>query len=51
MVAIVTQLFTEEGYCFLRTIDVYREIYFHKNSVLNNNFERLTVGTGVRYVE
>ncbi|ERT09937.1 'Cold-shock' DNA-binding domain protein [Lyngbya aestuarii BL J] len=51
MVAIVTQLFTEEGYGFLRTIDVDREIYFHKNSVLNNDFERLTVGTGVRYVE
>ncbi|MEB3278017.1 MAG: HPF/RaiA family ribosome-associated protein [Lyngbya sp.] len=51
MVAIVTQIFPEEGYGFLRTVDEDREIYFHKNSVLHNDFERLTVGTGVRYVE
>lgn len=51
MVAIVTQIFPQEGYGFLRTVDEDREIYFHKNSVLHNDFERLTVGTGVRYVE
>lgn len=46
MGAIVTQLFPEEGYGFLRDLDG-QEIYFHRNSVLNDDFERLTLGTGV----
>ncbi len=28
-----------------------QEIYFHRNSVLNNEFGKLTVGTAVEYVE
>jgi cold shock CspA family protein len=27
------------------------DVYFHKNSVLHNDFGRLTKGTGVRYNE
>lgn len=46
MGAIVTQLFPEEGYGFLRDLDG-QEIYFNRNSVLNNDFDRLTLGTGV----
>jgi cold shock CspA family protein len=46
MGAIVTQLFPEEGYGFLRDLDG-QEIYFHRNSVLNDDFDRLTLGTGV----
>jgi cold shock CspA family protein len=49
-VAFVVRLFREEGYGFIRTEDG-REFYFHKNSVLNNDFDRLEIGTGVRYAE
>ncbi len=48
--AVVAQLFPDEGYGFLRTIDS-REIYFHRNSVVDNDFGRLKIGTGVRFVE
>ncbi|MFO7984813.1 MAG: HPF/RaiA family ribosome-associated protein [Desulfatiglandaceae bacterium] len=46
----VSKLFPDEGYGFLKALDG-REIYFHKNSVLHNDFDRLDIGTGVRYVE
>ncbi len=46
----ITQLFSTEGYGFLETIDG-REIYFHSNSVVNDKFEKLAVGTEVTYVE
>jgi cold shock CspA family protein/ribosome-associated translation inhibitor RaiA len=46
----VTRLFAYEGYGFITTADG-REIYFHRNSVLDDGFDRLTVGTAVRYVE
>jgi ribosomal subunit interface protein len=46
----VTKLFPQEGYGFLETSDG-REIYFHSHSVLEPGFERLTVGTDVRFVE
>ncbi|HBB31357.1 MAG TPA: DNA-binding protein [Cyanobacteria bacterium UBA8803] len=45
---LVTKLFPEEGYGFLRSLEG-REIYFHRNSVLNDDFERLELGTGVRF--
>ena len=44
---IVVRLFREEGYGFLRTPDG-EEIYFHRNSVLRDGFDRLEAGTGVR---
>lgn len=46
---IVKSLFPEEGYGFLRSLED-REIYFHKNSVLHNDFDRLEIGTIVRYI-
>ena len=46
----VTQLFPFEGYGFLTTDDG-REIYFHRHSVLDAAFERLEVGSVVRFVE
>lgn len=46
MTAIVTQLFSEQGYGFLKTLED-EEVYFHQNSVLHNDFERLEIGTGV----
>jgi len=47
---IVTKLFKEEGYGFILAPEGH-EIYFHRNSVLHNDFERLTIGVGVRYFE
>jgi cold shock CspA family protein len=46
----VTQLFPFEGYGFLMTEDG-REIYFHRHSVLDQAFERLEVGSVVRFAE
>jgi cold shock CspA family protein len=47
---IVERVFPEEGYGFIRNIDD-REVYFHKNSVINEKFESLRPGAGVTYVE
>lgn len=46
----VTQLFPFEGHGFL-TADDGREVYFHRHSVLDEAFERLDVGSVVRFVE
>ncbi|MHB9029242.1 MAG: HPF/RaiA family ribosome-associated protein [Candidatus Latescibacterota bacterium] len=48
--ALVSRLFKVEGYGFLRTIEG-REIYFHRNSVIHDHFDRLQPGTGVRFEE
>lgn len=45
---IVTKLLPAEDYGFIKVLDG-REIYFHRNSVLNNDFERLTAGAGVQF--
>lgn len=47
--AVVYRLFPDQEYGFLRTVDTQQDIYFHKNSVLHNGFDRLTVGLGVRF--
>jgi cold shock CspA family protein len=46
----VNQLFMDKGYGFLITPEG-REIYFHKDSVLNRGFGRLRVGTTVSFAE
>ena len=46
--AVVEKIFREQEYGFLRAPDG-QQIYFHKNSVLHKNWERLTAGTLVRY--
>lgn len=48
--AVVSKLFKEEGYGFIKTLDG-REIYFHRNSVLNDEFDNITIGTGVNFTE
>lgn len=48
--AIISKIFPEEGYGFLRTLNG-REIYFHKNSLLNIDFNELEEGSGVRFFE
>lgn len=47
-VATVVRLFEQDGYGFLKSLSG-EEFYFHRNSVLHNDFERLTVGTQVRF--
>jgi len=49
VMAVVHKLFPREGYGFLRTVDTQDEIYFHRNSVLHDDFDRLLIGLGVRY--
>ncbi len=47
-VAIVTKLFPAEGYGFLKTVSTGREIYFNRESVANDEFDRIAIGTGVQ---
>lgn len=49
-VARVVRIFTEEGYGFLMTPEG-REVYFHKNAVLDGKFEVLNVGMEVTFIE
>jgi cold shock CspA family protein len=46
----VTRLFPEDGYGFLEAGDG-REIYFHRNALVNGDFDRLSVGREVRFFE
>jgi ribosomal subunit interface protein len=46
----ISALFTEKGYGFLTTPEG-NEVYFHKNSVLNKDFDKLKVGAEVRFAE
>lgn len=48
--AFVVRMFDEDDYGFLKTPQE-REIYFHKNSVADDDFDRLEVGTQVRFEE
>src|SRR4051812_41766364 len=45
----VEKVFADEGYGFIRPIDDDRQFYFHRNSVLHADFERLAPGTEVRF--
>lgn len=49
-VARVVRLLPAEAYGFIATPDG-REVYFHRNSVLGEAFDRLEVGTEVQFVE
>src|SRR5512144_1328137 len=49
-VGTVVRVMPEEGCGFLRSADG-REVYFHEHSVLRGGFERLRVGSEVRFVE
>jgi cold shock CspA family protein len=46
--ALVTKLFPDQGYGFLKTLGG-EDIHFTRNSVTHDNFDRLEVGTGVRF--
>src|SRR3990172_8454807 len=47
---LISQLHPEEDYGMIETPDG-REIYFHRNSTLNTGFEKLALGTEVRFDE
>ncbi|MBN1815870.1 MAG: HPF/RaiA family ribosome-associated protein [Sedimentisphaerales bacterium] len=47
--ALVDRLFPEKDFGFLRTVDTNDDIYFHKNSVRNGDFNRMRPGAGVRF--
>jgi cold shock CspA family protein len=46
----VVRLYSYEGYGFLQTAEG-DEFYFHKNSVLDNAFDRLQIGSAVRFAD
>lgn len=46
--AVVERIFRERGYGFLRTLEG-EEVYFHQNSVLHDHWDKLKVGTAVRF--
>lgn len=48
LVGRVTELYPEKGYGRIETADG-RLIYFHRNSVLHNDFEQLDIGSEVRF--
>jgi cold shock CspA family protein/ribosome-associated translation inhibitor RaiA len=48
--AIITTVNKDAGFGYITTIGG-REIYFHRNSVVNEEFERLEPGMGVRFAE
>jgi cold shock CspA family protein/ribosome-associated translation inhibitor RaiA len=47
--AVIDRIFEREGYGFLKTIEG-REVYFNENSLINDRFEDLEPGMGVRFV-
>jgi cold shock CspA family protein/ribosome-associated translation inhibitor RaiA len=49
-IARVTSLFPQDGYGFIATPEG-RELYFHRNSVLEPGFDHIEVGTEVRFDE
>ncbi len=48
--AVIARLFPDDGYGFLEAADG-REIYFHENSLLNQDFDSLEIGLDVQYAE
>lgn len=47
----VVRLFPMSGYGFIQSGLDGHEVYFHHHSVIHRDFDRLAVGTQVRYVE
>ncbi len=48
--AVISTLFHDRGYGFLTTPEGL-EVYFHENSVVNEDFNKLKVGMKVRFVK
>ena len=48
LMAFVDKLNRDDGFGFLRSLEG-EQIYFHRNSTLHDEWDRMEVGTGVRY--
>ena len=48
--ALITKLFPADGYGFITDLQG-RDVYFHRDSLVNGDFDHLKVGTEVRYEE
>lgn len=48
---VVGKIFHQRGYGFIEADDDRREVYFHRNSVLDEKFDRIEVGAKVRFAE
>jgi cold shock CspA family protein len=48
-IAFVVRLFPDEDYGFIKASDTDEELYFHRNAVTHGQFDRLAIGTQVRY--
>jgi cold shock CspA family protein/ribosome-associated translation inhibitor RaiA len=48
--ALITKLFPDEGYGFITDLQG-RDVYFHRHTLVNGEFENLKVGAEVRFVE
>jgi ribosomal subunit interface protein len=48
---VVAKLFPDRGYGFIESDGDGREIYFHQNSLLGTRFDKLSVGSRVRFAE
>lgn len=47
--ALVVRLFPDQGYGFIKSPEDDTEYFFHRNSVLHEDFDRLQPGTEVRF--
>ena len=47
---IVQKIFPDEGYGIIESIEG-RDVYFHRNSVLHGDFDRIEAGTGVNFMQ
>jgi len=48
---LVTKLFPDDEYGFLKDVQTGREVFFHRAAVVNDAYDDLQVGTEVRFVE
>jgi ribosomal subunit interface protein len=48
---VVARIFHDRGYGFIEADGDGHDVYFHRNSVLDEKFEKISVGTKVRFAE
>lgn len=46
----IVRLFPDRGYGFLKSAEEDQEVFFQRNAVVHDEFDRLEVGTQVRYI-
>jgi cold shock CspA family protein len=50
VIATISEIFPEKGYGYLETPEG-RQIYFHENSIIGSQFEKIKLGAQVHFVE